>query len=84
MSWPNIVGSLGALLIVAAYLLLQTGRLAVESLRYSLVNALGAAGILISLVYEFNLGAFVIELFWLLISLYGIYRGMKLRRENAD
>jgi len=83
MTLPNLIGGAGALTIVAAYLLLQTGRLPAESLRYSLANALGAAGILCSLAYEFNASAFAIEFFWLLISLYGIYRWLTLRRKAA-
>ncbi len=84
VSWPNIVGGLGALTIVIAYLLLQTGRLPAESVRFSAANAIGAAGILVSLVYEFNASAFAIELFWLLISLYGIWRGLKLRGKASS
>ena len=83
MTWPNAVGMAGALLVVGAYLLLQTGRLAAESPRFSAINAAGAAGILFSLVYDFNPGAFAIEFFWLIISLYGIYRSLKLRRGQA-
>ena len=82
MTLPNLVGGAGALTIVAAYLLLQTGRLSPESVRFSVANALGAAGILVSLVYEFNASAFAIELFWLVISLYGIYRSLKARRQS--
>ena len=73
------IGMLGAALIVIAYFLLQTGRLDSLSLSFSVVNGLGAAGILFSLFYEFNLSAFAIESFWLVISLYGIYRALRVR-----
>jgi len=73
------IGMLGAALIVIAYFLLQTGRLDSLSLSFSVVNGLGAAGILFSLFYEFNLSAFAIESFWLVISLYGIYRALRAR-----
>ena len=63
------VGLFGAALIVVAYFLLQTGRLDSLSLSFSVINALGASGILFSLFYEFNLSAFAIESFWLAISL---------------
>lgn len=77
LSLPDAIGMLGALLIVAAYFLLQTGRLAARSVAFSLVNGLGAAGILFSLVFDFNLAAFVIEFFWLVISGYGFVRALK-------
>lgn len=77
MSPADAAGVVGAALIVLAYLLLQLGRLDPRSVLYSAANALGAAAILFSLWLDFNLGAFVIEAFWLLISLYGIGRALR-------
>jgi len=70
------VGILGAALVVIAYFLLQAGRLDSQSLSFSVANGLGAAGIIVSLIYEFNLSAMVIESIWLAISLYGVYRAL--------
>lgn len=74
------VGILGAAAIVLAYFLLQAGRLDPRSLAYSMANGLGAAAILVSLIFEFNLSALAIETFWLVISLYGIAGALKRRR----
>ena len=74
MHWYDVAGSLGVAMIVCAYLFLQLGRIAGDSLRYLLANALGAGLILISLSVEFNLSAFLIEAFWLLISVFGLWR----------
>lgn len=76
MTWTDGVGLIGTALLVISYLLLQTGRLDARSLTYSAGNALGASGILFSLIYDFNMSAFVIELFWLAISLFGILRAL--------
>lgn len=81
VSVADAVGVLGAVMILAAYFLLQAGRIDASSPTYSGVNALGAAGILASLICDFNLSAFIIESFWLAISLYGLYRSV--RRRNA-
>ena len=81
--FSDLVGMLGAALIVLTYFLLQTGRLEVRSLAYSAANGLGAAAILYSLFFDFNLGAFAIELFWLLISLYGVSRALRARAASA-
>ena len=75
--WYDALGNVGVLMIVAAYLLLQMGRLAVEHRAYSVLNALGAALILLSLFYSFNLPAFLMEFFWLLISLYGLFQSSR-------
>lgn len=79
----NAIGLAGAALIVIAYLLLQSGRLESRSLSYSIVNGLGACGIIYSLFFEFNLSAFVIESFWLAISLYGVFRTLGHRNRTS-
>lgn len=77
----DIVGIFGAALIITAYFLLQTGRVRPESVWFSVANALGATGIIFSLVYDFNLSAMIIELFWLAISVFGLVRALRLRRK---
>ncbi len=81
LSLVDFVGLTGAALIVVTYFLLQAGRLDARSLRFSVFNALGAAAIIVSLLYEFNLSAFLIEAFWLLISLYGVYGALRRRAQ---
>ena len=58
MLWYDLAGSVGVLLIVVAFLLLQLERVASNSVSYLIANAIGAALILLSLLYEFNLSAF--------------------------
>ncbi|MCA9757874.1 MAG: hypothetical protein KDA27_18935 [Candidatus Eisenbacteria bacterium] len=76
----DIIGTLGVLLIVSAYLLLQLGRISPANIKYSGINACGAALILYSLAYDFNISAFIIEAFWLVISGVGIGRAVLARR----
>jgi membrane-associated HD superfamily phosphohydrolase len=71
-SWFDLVGNTGVLLMVIAYLLLQLEKLSSSALSYLLLNALGAILVMISLVFRFNFSAFLMEAFWLLISLYGL------------
>lgn len=79
--WHDLIGNLGVLLILLSYLLLQLGRVRPEGLRFSLANGVGALLILISLIQEFNLSAFLIEAAWLLISAGGVLR-YALRRQT--
>jgi hypothetical protein len=72
--WHDLVGNVGVFFILASYLLLQLEKIDVSSLWYSAVNGLGAAMVIFSLLYEFNLSAFLIESVWLLISIFGIGR----------
>ncbi len=73
-AWYDLVGNIGVFLILLCYLLLQMERLKVTSLSYSVMNAVGAILIIVSLCYTFNLSSFIIELAWLSISLYAIAR----------
>ena len=72
LTWYDIVGSLGVLLVLAAYLLLQLERLRADALEYSLMNGLGAGLILVSLSKDFNFSAAAIETAWLAISIWGV------------
>lgn len=83
MAWYDAVGLLGVAAILVAYALLQAGRYATRDLAYSVLNAVGAALVLVSLWFEFNLPAVVIELFWLAISVYGIWRAWTARAARA-
>jgi len=74
MSLHDVAGSIGVALIVGAYLLLQLDRLQSNAYGYLVANAVGAALILLSLAFEFNLSAALMELIWLLISIFGIAR----------
>jgi hypothetical protein len=71
-AWFDIIGSLGVGMIILTYVFLQLERLRSTGLLYSLLNGVGAVLIIVSLVYSFNLPSFIVEFFWLLISLFGI------------
>jgi len=73
-SWFDLAGNIGVLLIVIAYLLLQLEKLSSSAFSYLLLNAVGAVMVIVSLMFRFNLSAFLMEAFWLLISLYGLAR----------
>lgn len=77
LHWYDWAGLLGVTTILLAYYLLQAGRLHGHALVYQLMNAFGALAVLVSLLYAFNLSAFVMELAWLAVSIYGVVRGRK-------
>jgi predicted membrane protein len=74
VTWFDLAGFIGVLLILVAYLLLQLDKLPSSSPSYSLLNAAGALLIMVSLLFKFNFSAFLIEVFWFLISLLGLSR----------
>jgi hypothetical protein len=72
LSFYDFFGSIGVLLIILSYVLLQLEKLRSDQLLYSVLNAVGAGLVIISLYFDFNFSAFIVEFFWLLISLFGI------------
>jgi formate hydrogenlyase subunit 3/multisubunit Na+/H+ antiporter MnhD subunit len=83
MTWHDIVGTIGVTIIIVAYAATQMRRLKPEHLLYSLANLIGAAMTLVSLAYNFNLASVIIEIFWILISLWGIVLWLRHRRAES-
>ena len=76
------IGFFGMIFIVVAYLLLQTNKYTISSMPYQLLNLLGAILLLISLFVHFNLGSFIIEVFWIIITVYGIIINIKKKEKQ--
>ena len=75
----DLVGNIGVVILMVTYLLLQLNRIRSDELAYSLLNAVGASFIVVSLLVDFNLSALLMEVFWVLISFVGIYRYFRLK-----
>ena len=83
LAWYDFVGTAGVTIILLAYFALQVERLDPQGFAYSAANFLGAALIAVSLVFEFNFSAMLIEICWMAISLIGILRIVRGRRRDA-
>jgi hypothetical protein len=80
LQWYDWIGMLGTLMVLAAFFLLQAGRLSGTGIVYQMLNLLGAGGVMVSLLGQFNVSVFFLELAWMLVSAYGIARSFKARR----
>ena len=72
MTLPDLIGLTGVALLIITYALLQLDRIDPKGFWYSFNNLLVAILVTVSLVYTPNLASIVIEIFWFLISLYGV------------
>lgn len=79
----NAIGILGDFLILTAYFLLQFKKLKADTSAYSLLNLSGAALILFSLFFAWNLPAVLIESVWIIISFYGVIQALRARRNGG-
>lgn len=77
----QLIGFVGMIFIIWAYFILQVGKYSVDSIYYQLLNLIGAILLIISLFVHFNLGSFLIEIFWIVITLYGLYKSLKSKKE---
>jgi hypothetical protein len=73
----NLIGAVGAAIVIVAYLATQRGQLSAEDWRFPLANLVGAVLIVISLFAQWNLPSFIVEVFWIAISIYGLWRSLR-------
>ena len=76
------IGFIGMAFVVIAYLFLQTNKYTIRSMQYQLLNLIGAILLLISLFVHFNLGSFIIEVFWIIITIYGIVSNIRKKKRE--
>ena len=74
MTLPDAAGVAGVVMILAAYTGATSGKLDPKRLPALTLNLVGAGLILLSLAYDFNLSAFLMEAAWALVALFGMAR----------
>jgi len=79
-NYSNEIGLCGVIITVVWYFLLQIGKCRSTDLHFSVANIIGSIFLLISLIYHWNLSSVIIEIVWMLISLYGVVKSLLLRR----
>ena len=84
MDFFQWLGFAGMICIVLAYFLLQLGMYDIHALNYQLLNLIGAIALIIYLLVHFNLGSFLIEVFWIMITVYGVFKTVRHKRKNAQ
>lgn len=74
---PNIIGLIGVVLTLGAYMLLQMRRIDPKAIPFSFCNMLGSLLVTISLLYYWNLASLIIEGAWVIISFYGLIKAIQ-------
>ena len=80
IAFYDLAGFVGAAIVVVAYFANQQRWLSSDDWRFPAANLFGASLILVSLWFEWNFPSVVIEIFWALISAWGLVRSMADRR----
>ena len=74
MTLPDFIGLSGVALLIVTYALLQLDRIDPKGFWYSFNNMMVAILVTVSLVYTPNLASLVIEFFWFIISVFGLWK----------
>ncbi|MGH7023935.1 MAG: CBU_0592 family membrane protein [Caulobacteraceae bacterium] len=74
MRFPDAAGIVGVVLMLGAYIGAQTGRLDPARAPSLLLNLIGPALVIFSLMFTFNLPAFLTEAAWATAATFGLVR----------
>ena len=69
---PDLIGFTGVALLIITYAMLQLDKIDPKGFWYSFNNMLVAILVSVSLWYTPNLASWVIEIFWFIISIFGM------------
>ena len=84
MTLPDLVGVVGVLCILTAYAGATSGKLDARRAPALLLNLSGALLILVSLYFDFNLSAVLMEGAWALVAVYGLVQLVLGRNRAPD
>jgi hypothetical protein len=74
MAITDIIGIAGFIQLISAYFLLQADKVKQHDRLYLFLNISASTCILVSLIGAWNLPSFLIQCFWIAISLYGLWK----------
>ena len=74
ISIPDLIGFIGVGILISTYALLQLDKIVPKGFWYSFNNLLVAILVTVSLAYTPNLASLVIEFFWFIISVFGLWK----------
>ncbi|HYK99951.1 MAG TPA: hypothetical protein VEU78_02070 [Steroidobacteraceae bacterium] len=79
----EIIGWSAAVMMLSAYLLLTAGRLSSSSRIYQWLNVLSGAGFIINSGWNGAYPSASLNLIWMGIGLYGVFRGGRITAKGA-
>ncbi len=83
MGLPDVVGLVGAFFYLLGYALIQLRIFTVDDPVIPLLNVLGGVALIYSLAWNFNLGSFISQVAWLIITVIGYIRFRMVSRRRA-
>ena len=81
MEITQYIGIAGAVTYLLSYFLLQLGKIDGNGNFYAFMNMLAAIFVMVSLTTHFNIGSMIIQISFISLSLYAIFRSFWMRRD---
>ena len=78
----TVIGLIGSAIFLAAFTYANAAA-KMDPILFNVANFVGAVLLLISLSVHFNLAAFVLEVCWAIIALWGLVRALRRRSPEA-
>jgi hypothetical protein len=80
----EIIGWAAAAMMLSAYVLLTAGRISSRSQVYQWLNVLSGAGFIVNSGWNGAYPSAFINVMWMAIGLYGVFRGARVHPRPAD
>ena len=81
---PDLIGLSGVALLIVTYALLQLDKIDPKGFWYSFNNMIVAILVSVSLYYTWNTASVVIEVFWFIISVYGVVMYFRRKKNGTE
>lgn len=81
-----VIGIVGAIICVIAYMLIIVERIDPKGVAYCALNGVGGVCLLISIAAEYDVGdtgGLLVEICWIIISIYGVLKAQKRGAQNG-
>lgn len=78
MTLYQLIGLSAPPMFLYAYAMVSSGRWPSTAMKFHVLNLLGGAFILLSLIGEWNLPVFLLEICWCSISAFGIWKARRI------
>ena len=83
-TWSDFVGNIGVALLIVTFYLNIAGKLNTKGFWYSFNNLVVAILLGINLYYKPNISSIIIEIFWSVISIYGLIQWYRSRQSETQ
>ncbi len=80
-SFADYVGMAGVVITLIAYLAISTGKISSDTFKYQGLNSAAGLMLLFSLYFHWNTPTVIMESLWVLISVIGMVRVMRMKRK---